>query len=428
MQIAALVPLALTLASGMPGQKGAHVPKGVKDRSGIVWMHDEWPKAKQIAIDSHQLVAVDVWATWCHSCLSMRQLVFTDKAMAKVAKQHVWLAMDYDRPKNADFFAKFPAGALPMPGSGSAKQMADFFRTADRSAKDPLTLGERFLAREDYPEARKIFEAALKKPPKDKAEHTRILNGYVEALWKIDPKSCAKIGVERMKEVDNTTQGLDLVSTVVFCAADLDPEAKKSAMEAVVARLAPLAEKKDLPLVVDDRSGIYEALTEAYDALGEKEKVEATVKARALLLEEAAAKAETPAERATYDAHRFDCYLRLGRFEDAEKMLKLSEEAQPDDFNHPWRLAVLYSKQGKSNDGLAAIDRALTKGYGARRLRLYATKVDLLIQKKSFEIAKQTVADAKKEIADMNPNQVRPSWVKELDSKLEQIAKLEKSS
>ncbi len=254
------------------------------------------------------------------------------------------------------------------------------------------------------------------------------MNGYIEALWRIDPKACAKAGLSHFKDAENTTQGLDFISMVAECADSLDADAKKGVMEAVIARLLPVAEKKDLPLAVDDRSGIYETLTSAYDALGDKEKAEAMVKARTSLLEEAAMKAETPAERATFDSHRLECYLRLGRFDDAEKMLKASEDALPNDFNHPYRLAVLYSKIQKTNEGLAAIDRALAKGYGARRLRLYATKVDLLLQKKSFDAARQTVAEAKKEIADMNPNQVRPSWVRELDSKLEQIQKMEKSS
>src|SRR5262249_30487937 len=156
------------------------------------------------------------------------------------------------------------------------------------------------------------------------------------------------------------------------CAENLDPDARKGAMEAIIARLLPIAEKKDLPLAADDRSGIYEALIAAYDGLGEKDKAEAMVKARASLLEEAASKSATPAERATFDSHRLECYLRLGRFDDAEKMLKASEDAQPDDFNHPYRLAILYSKTQRTNEGLAAVDRALTKGYGARRLRLYA--------------------------------------------------------
>lgn len=421
----------------------AGAPSAAKDQSAIVWIHDDWKKAKDEAIAAHQLVAIDVWATWCHSCLSMKAYVLGDKAMAPAAKLHTWLMVDFDRPENAALFQKIPVGALPTflvvdptndtvvsrwVGTGTARQMAEFFINADQKARDPLALGQRALAREDYAGARATFEAALKKPSKDKALRTRLLSGYIEALQKLDPKTCAEIGASHLAEVEDSAPGMDFVSIVATCASDLDSSAKGQVLARVIARLVPVAERGSAKLSVDDRSGVYEALTEAYDALGKKDEAENAVAARGRLLDDAAARATSDAERATFDAHRLDVDLRLGKFVEAEKMLLASEHAQPEDFNHPWRLARLYAKQGRSADGLAAIERALQRGYGARKLRLYTTKVDLLIQKKSFDDARHTVAQAKSEVANMNPSQVRPSWVKELDAKLEQIAKLEKSS
>src|SRR5438045_2560446 len=119
-----LLALALLAPMSAPPPKDAHKKeadekkfieghKAEEDLSTIVWLHDDWAKAKADATEAHRLVAIDVWATWCHSCLSMKHYVFTDKSMAKVAKQHTWVALDFDKPDNAAFFAKFPVSAFP---------------------------------------------------------------------------------------------------------------------------------------------------------------------------------------------------------------------------------------------------------------------------------------------------------------------------
>jgi tetratricopeptide (TPR) repeat protein len=406
----------------------------------LAWIEDDWPKAKAQAVAEHKLVAIDVWATWCHSCLSMRNYVFNDKRFDTLAQKHTWLSLDYDKPVNAAFFAKFPVSTFPTfvvidpeaesvaarwSGTGTAKEMVAFFGKADKKASAPLDLGERMLAEENYPGARAIFDEALKKPARDKTERTRILNGWAEATSRIDPKTCAEIGPKHFAEIENTAQGMDFVSMVESCASGADPDTKKRVMTAVVERLARVAEDRSDSMVVDDRSGVYEALADAYDELGEAAKAEKTVQLRAKLLEDAARKATTPAARATFDAHRLTCYLRLGRFDEAEKMLHESEQAQPDDYNHPARLALLYLKSGRIDEGLVAIDRALSKGYGPRRLRLYSTKIDLLVEKKQFDAARQTVAAAKAEMTALGKGQLRPGWVRELEAKADAIAKAE---
>src|SRR5262245_57560515 len=79
----------------------------------LPWVHDDWAAAKKQAIAEKKLVAVDVWATWCHTCLSMKNYILKEPPLAKVAKQHVWLSLDYDLEKNAAFFTRFPIGVFP---------------------------------------------------------------------------------------------------------------------------------------------------------------------------------------------------------------------------------------------------------------------------------------------------------------------------
>src|SRR5687767_787754 len=83
------------------------------DQSGIAWIQDDWQQAKKAAASKKQLIAVDVWATWCHTCLSMKNYTFTEKRFAAIRDQMTWLMVDFDNPKNAAFVEKFNASALP---------------------------------------------------------------------------------------------------------------------------------------------------------------------------------------------------------------------------------------------------------------------------------------------------------------------------
>lgn len=409
------------------------------DRSDISWFHDDAPAAFAAAKKADKLVAVDVWATWCHTCLSMKNFVLTEKPLAAVASQHVFLALDYDKEKNAAFFEDFPIAAFPTflvvdpkansvvarwVGSGTAEEMARFFATADPKNTSPVVAAQRAIAAKDPKKAVAITEAALKKA-KTEAEKTALLSPWVEAQAELDATRCATEGVKRLGDLTDNAPGIDVVAMVGYCAFDLKDEArKKAALEKIVARLTPLAKKPPKGLEVDDVSGMLGILADVYDALGEKKKADAITKRRIAILEKAAAEAPSVAARATYDYHRVGAYLRFGAHDEALKMLHASEKAQPDDFNHPWRLALVYLDRGDTKRGLAAIDRALERGYGARRLRLHATKIDLLLAAKDAKGARAQVAQARAEIAKMNPAQVRSSWVKMLDQRAEKIAAL----
>lgn len=397
----------------------------------IQWIHNDWDRAAAQAKAEGKTVAVDVWATWCHTCLSMTNYVFTDPKMSKVADQHVWLALDYDLEKNAAFFERHPASAFPTflvldpknealiarwAGSGTADEMLRFFSNA-QAGDEALAKGQRALAQKRFGEARTIFEAALSR--KNELQiHTRLLLGWVEALYNSDKTACAVQGSSRLSEAKNNAQGGDFASLVAYCALSLrDEPTKKAALHKVVARLEPIVNDPMAPIAVDDRSSFYGILQDAYEALGQDKQAHAAVLRRLQLLEGAAKEAKTPAGRATFDYHRMQAYLHLGRSKDAVRMLKASEKAQPKDFNHPWRLAKVYLQTKDYSAGLAAIDRALSKGYGGRKLRLFSTKIDLLLAAKKTKAARATAAAGQAHLRSMSAAQVRPFWRAEFEGR-----------
>lgn len=399
----------------------------------LPWVRDDWTEAKNRATASKKLVAVDVWATWCHTCLSMKNFVLTEAPLAKVADTHVWLALDYDLEKNAAFFAKFPIAAFPTflvidpvkeevvarwVGSGSAEEMAAFFATASPTPTDPLALGNRALARGQHAEAAAIFEKALGAKSNDAALETRLIGGLIEALYKSDPKRCVERGVALLDRVDDSSPGVDAGAMISYCAEGLEPSVKNAALAKVKARLEKTEQNATAmaKLSIDDRSGLYSMLIDLEDALGNGKAADALTLKRLALLESAASAAKDPTARATFDAHRLECYLRLKRFPVAQKMLEATAKAMPKDFNPPWRLAVLFKATGDTKRGLNAIERALSLGYGPRRVRLHSTKIDLLIQAKRWSDAKGAIGDARADIKKMDAALVRSSWTDALNA------------
>lgn len=401
----------------------------------IQWVHDDWAAAKRQAKADGKLVAVDVWATWCHTCLSMKNFTLKETPLGRVASTHTWLALDYDLPANAEFFKKFPISAFPTfmvvdpsndevvarwLGSGTADQMATFFAGATKNGTDVIARGQRALSKGDYASAVAIFEEALVKK-QNTTERTRILSGYVEAMWKHDPKRCATEGLRYIDQTDDTAPGVDYAMMIAYCAEDLAGDEKKAVLRKIRDRLERAASNPALPLSADDQSSLYSTLADLHEALGDADKAKAVVQKRVAVLEKAAASAKTAEARTTFDAHRMSCYLKLKRYDDAEKMLKASLAAMPKDFNHPWRLATLYLKTNRIDEGLKVIDQGLAVGYGARKLRLYSTKIDLLLAANNKGEARKTYAAAQTELKGIDPKLVRKFWLAELEGKLAKI-------
>jgi thiol:disulfide interchange protein len=51
-------------------------------RETIAFIEDDYERARSTASSQHRPLFVDAWATWCHTCLSMREYVFNDPALA----------------------------------------------------------------------------------------------------------------------------------------------------------------------------------------------------------------------------------------------------------------------------------------------------------------------------------------------------------
>ena len=101
------------LAIGLWLSACAHTPNGGSLKEGIEWVEDDYPAALARAKAEGKPIFVDVWATWCHSCLSMQRYVFADAGMRGAKDAAVFASIEQERPVNRDFVSRFRVEALP---------------------------------------------------------------------------------------------------------------------------------------------------------------------------------------------------------------------------------------------------------------------------------------------------------------------------
>src|ERR671936_173674 len=161
--------------------------------SGIEFIEDDYPKALAQAREQHKPVLVDTWASWCHTCLSMKRFVFPDAGLRPVKDAVVWLSIDSENPKNNAFLDRFPLDAWPTflilepraervvgrwIGAASVNDFRTFVQEGVRSAgakqkanaaRAQLHRGYEARARGDFSDAAAAYSKALQRTKKDDA-------------------------------------------------------------------------------------------------------------------------------------------------------------------------------------------------------------------------------------------------------------------
>lgn len=69
-------------------------------RPELYWFEDDAEGALRAARERNKLVFVDLWAPWCHTCLSMRSYVLTQERIPAL-EHFVLFAVDTEKEQNA---------------------------------------------------------------------------------------------------------------------------------------------------------------------------------------------------------------------------------------------------------------------------------------------------------------------------------------
>ena len=376
--------------------------------SGIQFIEDDYPAALAQARNEHKPVLVDSWASWCHTCLSMKRFVIPDPGLRPVKDAVVWLAIDSENPKNNAFLDRFPLDAWPTflvieprgervvgrwVGAASVNDFRAFVQEGARAAGSEkhdaataaLHKGYEARAKGDFASATSDYRKALELTRKDdpaRPERLVLLSmALLRAKTPEAARECVQLGLREMDHAGDTSVATDFLATADGCAQRLpadDPQVAKL-REKSIARLTRLIANADAPLSADDRSDAQSSLKDFLEAAGRHEEAVRVMRARAKLLEGAAASAPNPALASTFDAHRTETYLYLGEAQKAEQLLSDREKQMPDDYNPPARLARVLFEQGKLPEAEAAVDRALAKmTRGQRRVGVLGLKARIL--------------------------------------------------
>ena len=370
----------------------------------------------------------------------MRAFVFTDKALERYAGRFVWLSVDTENSKNADFLKKYPINVWPTmlvvdPGkervslryAGGAtvgqlsKLLDQALSTTKTPSDDALAAADRLANEGKNAEAAKEYERAIDNAPKGWKPLGRAAEGLMMALTlSKENERCAVRGDELYPRLRGTLSGANVAAYGLSCAADLPADnARRAALIASLEKAvnASLDDPK-IDLSGDDRSGLHESLVEACKALKDEEGAKKEAAKWAAFLEGEAAKAKTPEQRAVYDSHRMTAYMDLGTPEKAAPMLEQSERDLPKDYNPPARLGTIYRLMKKYDESLAAYDRALKLAYGPRKIGILRGRADTLAAKGDKEGAKQTIRDAIAYAKSLPSGQVSERMISALEKKL----------
>ncbi len=352
----------------------------------------------------------------------MRAFVFTDPALASEAGRFVWLELNTDLSRNEPVLRKHEADALPTflviapkdeqvllrwVGSFTLPQAEAFLAEAYqrmRGSEPPgspaeaaLARADRLYGRREYAGAAVAYREALAAAGSGWAREARAVEALAYSLQSLEswPEVVA-LARERWRDLAGTPSALVVAVAGLDSALEL-PEAdpgRKEAIRALEAEVRASLADPAVEVAADDRSSAYGSLLTARENGGDPAGGRRIAAEWAAFLEAEATRAKGPEQRAVFDSHRLSAYLALGQPRKAVAMLRASERALPRDYNPPNRLARAYAALGQWKQALASSARAEALSSGRARLRVLATRAELLQQKGDRTAARRCYDEA----------------------------------
>ena len=349
----------------------------------------------------------------------MRAFVFTDKALGRDAGRFVWLSINTEKATNSEFLEKYPVQVWPSlyvinpstekvsirwVGGATVPQLQKLFddgeraiRGKERGVAEILARADKFYGQGKNAEAAREYCAALKTAPGRWPQYGRTVESLLFALSSTNAyQECATTALDAWPRLRDTSSTANVAGSGLDCALALPKETTNRADMIRQLRedaLAAVANKR-VKIAGDDISAVYDELVSERADAKDEEGRKRLLDEWAAFLENQAAAAKTPEQRAAYDPHRVGVYLQMKQPERGLGMLEASERDLPDDYNPPARLAVLYKALKRYDEALAASDRALSKAYGPRKIGILQTRSDIFRQKGDLGQAKRTMEEA----------------------------------
>jgi tetratricopeptide (TPR) repeat protein len=399
--------LFFSIAAGCASTTPAPATGVTAEPTSLPFVEDDYARALAEARAAHKPLFIDAWATWCHTCLSMRAFTFRDPKVRAHAGEFVWASIDTENGANAAWVEQHPMRVWPTlfvvdPASGATVLEWPSSATADELV---ALLDEARRAMNEGGKTRDVSPA-------------QAIESHLDGLSaEKNDAECVAVGD---RELPAFKRGVGRATTLeLLCLARTPPsEARRGPLDRAIERARAIISDMSDPMLADDRSDLFGAMVEALESDGRATEAKQTAQLWSTYLDGEAARAPDPAARAVFDAHRLEAYMAIGEPQRAIPMLEASAKDFPKDYNPPARLARAYVALKRWDDAIAAIDRALPLAYGPRTLRLFMTKAEAQSGRGDRAGAAATLREALVRAKGMDlPPRYKP-WLTELDRRI----------
>ncbi len=417
------------------------------ENNRIAFIEDDIDGAMAKAKAEGKALFVDVWAPWCHTCLSMKNYVLSDPSLRGLEARVVFASIDSDRESSARFLEHHAVNVWPMffvidpsadrvvgawPGSASLAELRGFVeesadtidasRAGKLAADDPIRIVAEARAAQaggDAAKAATMFERAASKLPADHPRRSEVLAGWVFALYSAkDWAGCAKVAEAHVKDVRGAAIPADFAGNLLMCGERLDEAEKARTRGVAIAALRAFTASPPADASADDRADAWSLLAEALEDAGDEAGSRRAYEAKIQILEKAAAEAKAPEVAATFDYGRAMTYVSLGKGGYAIALLEAREREMPGSYEPPARLASVLSRLGRHADAKVAVDRAIAKAYGPRKLGYLRLRAKILKAMGDAAGALATTRDEVKGWEALPPGQASPSALADAKKRL----------
>lgn len=360
------------------------------------WLEDAPDAAFAEARRSNKLVLADLWAPWCHTCLSMQAEVLRPEKVPELAAV-VLLSIDTERAGNEAFLARYPVGVWPTfylldgktgevrgrwLGAATPAELSSWLKDSQGGGSQPdqlLREADALVAQRDLTGAEERYRAALAAAPASWPRRAAVSVSLLSVLSKQKKDAaCLELARQVLPTLPASVSAVDFAATGLGCAERTGPGEATSELRALAERSLSRDCNTAAPgAAVDDQADACGNLRRVREALGDEVGARSAAEQALQVIAKGSAGA-APDKQAIYDWERTASLLFLGRPAEAEAQLLEREKQLPESYNPPHYLARLYRDTKRWAEGLAAIERALTKAYGPRRVGFLGVKADLL--------------------------------------------------
>ena len=382
----------------------------------------------------------------------MRAYTWTDKALTRHAGRFVWLSLDMEKAKNAPARKQIGITAFPTLyvvdpsdghvairwlGGASIAQLERLFDDGELAgtpggsggvkgpALEALVAADRAYGAEKFADACTHYVRAISLASAGWPAYGRAVESLMFAYSEADStEATCRMADAVWPRVQGTISSANVASSALSAAVGMpDSIAQRQAwLDRYEGACREVLADATLPLVGDDRSGIYFALEDARAAAKDSAGLRGLREEHVAMLEKEAASAKSAEQRAVYDSHRVALYIALGRPESAIPMLEQSRKDFPDDYNPCQRLASIYKEMKQWNEALAASDQALARAYGPRQFLVLNTRADIQLGMGDRSAAEKTLNDALAKAEAMPDGQRSEGTIKNLKRRIDKLA------